>query len=55
MKNNDNDRLLAHKQAVDNERRAQAILRARRLRQVNSDRMARVMRAATQPPEGEAS
>lgn len=44
MKNNDNDRLLAHKQQVDAERRAQAVLRERARRRQNAEAMARIAR-----------
>jgi hypothetical protein len=48
MKNNDNPRLLAHKQQVDAERRAQAILRAQAQRRANLARIAQVaMRRAS--------
>jgi len=45
MKNNDNDRLLAHKQQVDNERRAQAILRQREQKRRTARVMARIANA----------
>lgn len=44
-------RLLAHKRAVDNQRRAQAILKAQHQRRINAERMARVMRAAVNGEE----
>jgi hypothetical protein len=44
MKNNDNDRLLKHKQQVDQERRAQAILRKRQRAQATAQAMANVAR-----------
>jgi hypothetical protein len=44
MKNNDDDRLLKHKQQVDQERRAQAILRQRDRARANAEAMARIAR-----------
>lgn len=44
MKNNDNDKLLAHKQQVDAERRAQAVLREQHRRRQNAQVMARIAR-----------
>lgn len=45
MKNNDNDKLLAHKRTVDAERRAQAILRAQAKRRATLAAMARIANA----------
>ena len=45
MKNNENTRLLAHKRAVDAERRAQAILKRRQVAQINAAAMAKIARA----------
>lgn len=47
MKNTDNDRLLAHKRAVDADRKAQAILRARA--QTPAAVMARIAAAPVRP------
>ena len=51
MKNNDNPALLAHKRAVDVERRAQAQLKAAQRRSLNAAIIARVANA----PKGKAS
>lgn len=51
MKNNDNDALLAHKRAVDAERKAQAQLREAHKRSINAAIVTRVANA----PKGKAS